>query len=63
MSPVRGSVRVATAALEAGWEFMGHGYIQGPMHKLEDQRGAVRKTIEVIQSDKRTKRKRNEQES
>ena len=23
---------------EAGWEFMGHGYIQRPMHHLEDQR-------------------------
>jgi peptidoglycan/xylan/chitin deacetylase (PgdA/CDA1 family) len=42
--------RVATAALEAGWEFMGHGYMQGPMHRLEDQRAAVRKTIEAIQS-------------
>lgn len=42
--------RVATAALEAGWEFMGHGYIQGPMHQLEDQRAAVRQTITAIQS-------------
>lgn len=42
--------RVATAALEAGWEFMGHGYMQGPMHRLEDQRAAVRKTIESIQA-------------
>ena len=42
--------RVATAALEAGWEFMGHGYMQGPMHGLENQRAAVRKTIETIRS-------------
>ena len=25
--------RVASAALEAGFEFMGHGFVQGPMHK------------------------------
>lgn len=42
--------RVATAALEAGWEFMGHGYVQGPMHRLDDQRAAVRQTIAAIQS-------------
>src|SRR6202158_1346442 len=42
--------RVAQAALDAGWEFMGHGYIQGPMHNLDDQRGAIRKTIEAIRS-------------
>ena len=40
--------RVAGAALEAGWEFMGHGYAQGPMHHLDDQRAAIRRTVEVI---------------
>ena len=40
--------RVVNAALEAGWEFLGHGYIQGPMHNVEDQRGAIRRTIEAI---------------
>jgi allantoinase len=40
--------RVARAALEAGWEFLGHGYVQGPMHKVEDQRAAIRQTIEAI---------------
>jgi allantoinase len=39
---------VCRAALEAGWEFMGHGYVQGPMHKLEDQKAAIRQTIEAI---------------
>src|SRR6478672_7958976 len=29
--------RVASAALEAGFEFMGHGFVQGPMHKLGNQ--------------------------
>jgi allantoinase len=40
--------RIAKAALEAGWEFMGHGYVQGPMHKVEDQRAAIRQTIQAI---------------
>jgi len=40
--------RVAEAALKAEWEFMGHGYVQGPMHKLDDQRVAIRKTVEAI---------------
>lgn len=40
--------RIARAALEAGWEFMGHGYVQGPMHGLDDQREAIRRTIAAI---------------
>ncbi|HTY68106.1 MAG TPA: polysaccharide deacetylase family protein [Alphaproteobacteria bacterium] len=40
--------RVAQAALDAGWEFLGHGYVQGPMHKVEDQRAAIRQTAEAI---------------
>ena len=40
--------RIAGAALEAGWEFMGHGFIQGPMHRLDDQRAAIRRTIDAI---------------
>jgi peptidoglycan/xylan/chitin deacetylase (PgdA/CDA1 family) len=39
---------VCRAALEAGWEFMGHGHVQGPMHKVEDQKAAIRQTIEAI---------------
>ena len=50
---VNGSVcrsypRVAKAALEAGWEFMGHGFVQRPMHQAEDQRAAIRDTIAAI---------------
>lgn len=41
--------RVASAALDAGWEFMGHGYLQGPTHKLKDQRQAIADTISAIQ--------------
>ena len=40
--------RVAEAALEVGWEFMGHGYVQGPMHKLDDQQDAIHRTVEAI---------------
>src|SRR5437764_6681008 len=40
--------RVAGAARDAGWEFMGHGFAQQPMHQLEDQPGAIRRTIEAI---------------
>jgi allantoinase len=41
--------RVAKAALEAGWEFMGHGFIQRPMHRVEDQRRAIADTIAAIE--------------
>lgn len=40
--------RVAGAALEAGWEFMGHGHVQGPMHRLEDQRGEIGRAVSAI---------------
>ncbi len=40
--------RIAEAALDAGWEFMGHGYVQRPMHQVEDQRAAIRDTIKAI---------------
>ncbi|MBC7434808.1 MAG: polysaccharide deacetylase family protein [Bdellovibrionales bacterium] len=36
------------AALDAGWEFMGHGYVQKPMHLVEDQASAIRQTMEAI---------------
>ena len=40
--------RIAEASREAGWEFMGHGFIQKPMHQLDDQREAIQKSVEVI---------------
>ena len=40
--------RVATAALEAGWEFMGHGFVQGPMHHVDDEAAVIAETIEAI---------------
>jgi allantoinase len=42
--------RVARAALEAGWEFMGHGYVQGPMHALENQQEAIMQTVNAIKA-------------
>ena len=40
--------RIAAAAREARWEFMGHGWLQGPMHGLADQNDAIRKTVDEI---------------
>lgn len=40
--------RVAQAAHEAGWEFMGHGYVQRPMHHVEDQAKTIADTIAAI---------------
>jgi len=36
------------AALAASWEFIGHGYSQTPMHKVDDEKDAIEKTIEAI---------------
>ena len=47
-SVCRSYPRVARAALEAGWEFMGHGYVQRPMHHLEDQKKEINETIRAI---------------
>ena len=49
-SVIKSYPRIAKAGLDAGWEFMGHGYVQRPMHHLEDQRAAIRQTIEEIKS-------------
>ena len=40
--------RVAQAAHAAGWEFMGHGFVQVPTHKVEDQRAMIATTVETI---------------
>ena len=42
--------RVAGAARDAGWEFMGHGFLQGPMHKLEDQEAAIARALDTIEA-------------
>ena len=40
--------RVAGAAREAGWEFMGHGWRQMATHLVEDQRAMIRATMEAL---------------
>ena len=49
-SVIKSYPRVAEAGLKAGWEFMGHGYIQRPMHHVENQRAAIADTIREIKS-------------
>lgn len=40
--------RVAAACRDNGWEFNAHAFEQIPMHKLGDQRDAIRRTVDVI---------------
>jgi peptidoglycan/xylan/chitin deacetylase (PgdA/CDA1 family) len=42
--------RVAQAGVDAGWEVMGHGFLQGPMHRLEDQRKAIHDAMDTIEA-------------
>ena len=42
--------RIAEAALEAGWEFMGHGYEQQPQHSLDDEDEEIAAAVEEIKS-------------
>ena len=41
--------RIAEAALESNWEFMGHGYSQKNMQKVDDERLDIQKTRDAIQ--------------
>lgn len=41
--------RVAAEARDAGWEFMAHAYEQGPIHKIEDQRGMIHRSMDVLE--------------
>lgn len=52
---VNGSVceaypRVAGAARDLGWEFMGHGYEQVPTHRVPDERAMIRRTVDAIRT-------------
>ncbi len=40
---------MAAEARDAGWEFMGHAYEQMPIHKIEDQRGMIHRSMDVIE--------------
>ncbi len=39
---------ICAAAHAAGWDFMGHGWVQRPMHKVDDEREAIRATMAAI---------------
>jgi peptidoglycan/xylan/chitin deacetylase (PgdA/CDA1 family) len=41
--------RVAQACKDAGWEFMGHSYEQGPIHREEDQPAMIRRSLDTIE--------------
>jgi allantoinase len=41
--------RVAQQAKDAGWEFMGHAYEQGPIHKEPDQQAMINRSMDVIE--------------
>ncbi|MDB5600265.1 MAG: polysaccharide deacetylase [Xanthobacteraceae bacterium] len=42
--------RVAQQAVTDGWEFMGHSYEQGPIHKEADQKGMIKRSLDVIEN-------------
>jgi len=41
-------VPVISAISDAGWELNAHSYEQIPMHKLEDELGTIKKSIDII---------------
>jgi allantoinase len=40
--------RVAQQARSEGWEFMGHSYEQGPIHKEPDQKAMIDRSLDVL---------------
>src|SRR2546423_7668301 len=40
--------QVAQACVDAGWELNAHGYDQVPMHKLDDQKAVIDKSVAII---------------
>jgi allantoinase len=47
---VRAYEPISQAALERGWEFMGHGYTQRNMQKVENERDDIARTTEAIRA-------------
>ncbi len=41
---------VARAMLDAGWDFMGHGYAQAALHTVEDQREIIQKSFDILKN-------------
>ncbi len=42
--------RVSSAALERGWEFMGHSYVQMPIHAVDDQRALIHRSLDALET-------------
>jgi hypothetical protein len=40
--------RLAGAARDAGWEFMGHGWHQVPTHRIDDQKAMIARSVEML---------------
>ena len=41
--------RVAEACKDAGWEFMGHSFEQGPIHKEENQQAMIGRSLDTLE--------------
>jgi allantoinase len=41
--------RVAAEARDNGWEAMGHAFEQMPMHKIDDQRGMIARSLDTLE--------------
>jgi allantoinase len=41
--------RVAGAAHDAGWEFMGHAWEQMPIHRVEDQQAMIARSMDTLE--------------
>ena len=41
--------QVAQACVDSGWELNAHGYDQVPMHKLDDQRASIMRSMNIIE--------------
>lgn len=39
---------IIEASLAAGWELMGHGVVQTPLHRVEDEQATIRETIRLL---------------
>ena len=42
--------RVAAACLERQWEFMGHSYVQMPIHAVDDQRRLIEQSLSTLEA-------------
>ena len=47
---VKGYPQIAEAARDRGWEFIGHGFTQRNMQKVDDERLDIRRTTEAIEA-------------